>query len=156
MRTIKVDSAQVKIPPPIYLLGAIIVGFVVHWFYPIELVSPALRWAIGLPVIILGLSIIIYCATLFKKAQTDIKPWEPTSQIISSGIYRFSRNPIYFSFIIVGIGTAITINTLWVLIMMIPLVLLLNRNVIFKEESYLEKKFGQEYLNYKNRVRRWI
>lgn len=153
MKTDK-DSAHVPIPPPIILLIFILIGVGLHYLYPLHFVPGAFKWAGG---ILVGLSIgtILYCATMFKKAHTAIEPWKTTSSIIVKGPYRWSRNPIYLCFIISGFGAAIFLNNLWIALMMIPLVAVINKVVIQREERYLEGKFTN-YLEYKQRVRRWI
>jgi protein-S-isoprenylcysteine O-methyltransferase Ste14 len=150
------DSAHVKIPPPLLLLSILIIGGFIQWMYPVSIVSESLRWPIGIILIVAGIGTILYSAWLFRKAQTRIEPWKTTSHIIKTNIYSLSRNPIYFAFLIIGLGVAFMANSLWIVLSLIPLIFLLNTLVIQKEERYLEKKFGQEYLEYKAQVRRWI
>ena len=151
------DSAQVRIPPPLILLSCVISGAALHWLLPIPLLSsPVLQWVLACAFCLTGLSTILYCAWKFRQAKTDIKPWKTTSHLITTGIYRFSRNPIYLSFVILGLGISLAVNSAWIALMMIPLILIINRTVIFKEERYLKQKFGTEYLAYMEMTRRWI
>ncbi|MBL4818923.1 MAG: isoprenylcysteine carboxylmethyltransferase family protein [Deltaproteobacteria bacterium] len=85
-----------------------------------------------------------------------MEPWKPTTQIISSGIYAYSRNPMYIAFGIVTIGTGIILNSLWITLSFIPSIVVIFFIAIKKEELYLENKFGQDYLSYKAKVRRWF
>lgn len=153
---IEQDSAQVRFPPPLILLSCVLLGAALNWFYPAPFVPELLRWVVGGFLIFFGIAVILYCAGMFKKKGTNIEPWKKTSQIITSGVYRFSRNPIYLSFVIIGIGIGFAVNSIWIILMMIPLVLIISRFVIAKEERYLEAKFGKLYLSYKHKIRRWI
>jgi protein-S-isoprenylcysteine O-methyltransferase Ste14 len=92
----------------------------------------------------------------FRRAKTHVEPWQPTTTIIQSGIFRYSRNPIYLAFCIATLGGGMIINSWWGIAAVAPLVYLLQTLVIRKEETYLEAKFGQAYLDYKNSVRRWL
>lgn len=150
------DSAQVRVPPPLLLLLSILAGWGLHRLYPARGVPQELRFVLGIPLLVLGVGLILYCAQLFRRANTDIKPWKTTSRLITTGVYRFTRNPIYLAFVLIGLGAALAVNTLWIALLQIPLVALLTKLVIAKEESYLEAKFGNEYRNYRQRVRRWI
>lgn len=151
------DSAHVKFPPPFMLLASIVLGGLLHLLYPLYLVPTMnFRWALATVFICSGLGTILYCASLFKKVKTNIEPWKPTSRIVANKFYRFSRNPIYLSFILTGLGAAFAVNSLWIALLQIPLIVALRVLVINKEEHYLEQKFGEEYRSYKNQVRRWI
>ncbi len=150
------DSAQVGVPPPLMLVACVLLGLGLHGAYPIQLVPDALRFLLALPFFAVGVGTVFSCATVFKKAKTEIKPWKTTSTIITTGVYGFSRNPIYCSFVLVGASVAFAVNSLWVVLSQVLLVVILNKLVIQKEERYLEQKFGDEYRAYKERVRRWI
>jgi protein-S-isoprenylcysteine O-methyltransferase Ste14 len=150
------DSAHVRIPPPFYLLTSILLGIGLQMLLPIYFVPQAVRWTLGPLLIGGGIGIIAYCAWMFRKAQTAIEPWKTTSQIVRAGPYRFSRNPIYLSFLILGIGASFGANSLWILLLQVPLIATLNHFVIRKEERYLEQKFGSDYLAYKKQIGRWL
>jgi len=151
-----VDSAHVKFPPPLIALSSILLGTLLSWLWPAPIISESLRWPLGVFLILAGVGIAVSCSRLFKKAQTNIRPSKTTTHIVTTGIYGLSRNPIYLSFVIAGVGTAIAANSLWIVLMQIPVVLLIRKFVIAKEEHYLESKFGDEYRNYKQKVHRWI
>jgi protein-S-isoprenylcysteine O-methyltransferase Ste14 len=150
----------VRIPPPILLLAFLIAGWGLDWGRS-WLILPATRWvvprvALAGALIALGLGLIGYCAWQFKKAQTHIEPWRATSNIITSGPYRYSRNPIYLAFVITGVGIALAFNTCWMLLSLLAFVLVANKLVIEREEKYLGGKFGEAYLNYRRETRRWL
>ena len=154
------DSPQVRIPPPMLLVVCLVVGWVLDWARAWPVLS-ATRWygprvALSSALILLGLGLMVYCAHLFKRAQTRIEPWRPTSCIITNGPYRYSRNPIYLGFIITGVGIAFAFNSCWILWSVLAFVLIANKLVIEREEKYLEEKFGESYSNYRRETRRWI
>lgn len=90
------------------------------------------------------------------RARTPLDPRKPTTAIVTAGAFRFSRNPIYLSLLLLYLGIASLINALWIFLLALPLVVVLQRGVVEREERYLERKFGDEYMVYKNRVRRWM
>jgi protein-S-isoprenylcysteine O-methyltransferase Ste14 len=92
----------------------------------------------------------------FLRAKTHVEPWQPTTTIIQSGVYRYSRNPIYLAFCLATAACGMLLNSWWILAAVLPLAYLLQILVIHKEEVYLEAKFGQSYLDFKNQVRRWL
>jgi len=91
-----------------------------------------------------------------RRARTNVEPWKPTTAIIADGIYGISRNPIYLGMISIYLGVSCLFNSFWFLPPIILVLITMHYGVIRREEKYLERKFGGEYLNYKNSVRRWI
>ena len=106
--------------------------------------------------IAIGLGIILTAAWSFFRFKTHIEPWKPTSKIISSGIFKYSRNPIYTGFCIATPGVGLVLNSWWIIFSVLPLATLLYYLVIRLEESYLLSKFGDKYADYQKRVRRWL
>jgi len=149
-------GANVKFPPPLIFVGWMIMGAVLQKFFPQNLGIPFNHMYWGLGMVIIGIFLIMYFQRSFKKAETNIKPWEPTRNIITTGVYAYSRNPIYLAFIFFPIGLGIFFDNLWVLLSFIPALFTVYHIAIKKEEAYLEEMFGEEYLNYKKKVRRWI
>ncbi len=149
-------GAAVKFPPPLIFLFFLLAAYGLQHFWPISIGSSSGLKYIGGGVIALGIGIVVLVAQSFKRAETNIEPWKPTTKIISTGIYAYSRNPIYTGFCLVLIGIGIFLNSFWILISFIPSAILVNHVAIKKEEKYLEKKFREEYMLYKNKVRRWL
>ena len=149
-------GAGVKFPPPLIYLISLFTAYGVHLLWPVGFgIKPGLHY-LGLLITTLGLAIVLLATLIFKRVETSIEPWKPTTKIISSGIYAYSRNPIYVAFFLIQMGVAVFLNSFWILISFIPAVVLVYYIVIQKEESYLAEKFGEEYISYKNRVRRWL
>ncbi|MBI2890863.1 MAG: isoprenylcysteine carboxylmethyltransferase family protein [Nitrospirae bacterium] len=153
------DHAGVRIPPPLYALSGIVAGIAAQRWLPLtigtaERAAP-LRIAGGV-LIALGLGMILHTAVLFRRARTDIKPWKPSSTLIRVGLMKFSRNPIYLAFLVIQTGTALAARTYWIALLIVPVFLALRYFVVAREERYLERAFGEAYLDYKSRVRRWL
>jgi protein-S-isoprenylcysteine O-methyltransferase Ste14 len=100
--------------------------------------------------------IAISALRVLRRAQTTFDTMKPTTAIVTAGPFRYSRNPLYGSLTLLYLGVASLINALWIVLLVVPLLVVIQRGVIGREEAYLERKFGEEYLNYKARVRRWI
>lgn len=131
-------------------------GYGIDQIYPLA-VSRSVRLDIaGYLLIAIALTIILTAAWSFYRFKTHLEPWRPTSKVISSGIFRYSRNPIYTGFVIATAGAGLVLNSWWVIFAVLPLVALLYVLVIRLEESYLLGKFGDEYAHYQQRVRRWL
>jgi protein-S-isoprenylcysteine O-methyltransferase Ste14 len=111
---------------------------------------------VGYPVVLLGLGLAFGAMTQFGRAKTTVDPHGSVSAIVIDGPYRFSRNPIYVGLVCFLIGMPLVLGTLWGLVLSPLFIVLMNNLVVQHEEAYLEKKFGDEYTNFKSRVRRWL
>lgn len=153
------DGAAVRIPPPLVYLAGVIVGVVLHAFVlslPVAGLALRLRIAIAVFAAVLGLVVMGGAIGLFRRTGQDPKPWESTPNIISTGIYRFTRNPMYVGMALLQTAIGAALGNWWILIL-VPIVLwLVNTTAIRHEEVYLERKFGDEYTRYKAKVRRWL
>jgi len=150
------NGASVKFPPPAVFILFILLALGIHDYQAIEVSNMPILIYMGSFFIPLGFTILLIASIAFKRAKTNIKPWKPSTQIISSGLYAYSRNPIYLAFCVVTIGIGLIVNSLWVTLSFIPSIVVIFFIAIKKEEIYLENKFGQDYLAYKEKVRRWI
>ncbi|MEH6443247.1 MAG: isoprenylcysteine carboxylmethyltransferase family protein [Oceanospirillaceae bacterium] len=150
-------GAGVKFPPPLIFVILMGLAIALNRYYPQPL-APAFTFLkyTALISFLIGGAIAISAVLGLHFSRTSIEPWKPTSCIVNKGIFAYTRNPIYLSFILVGISVACYINSLWVLISLMPATFLLLVFVISKEEQYLLKKFGDEYTEYCNQVRRWL
>lgn len=152
----EVDHANVKIAPPILLLIHLFAAFLLNWLLPLPFTFPRVLVWIGYALVIIGLALPFSAANQFMKAHTTLDPHSSVTQIVTSGPYRFSRNPIYLGFVCFLIGFTLIFKTYWGLILSPLFIVLMNILVIKYEEAYLEKKFGDVYTSYKSRVRRWL
>lgn len=150
------DSPQVIAPPPLIYLTGLVVGIILDRINPLPFLQENLTLPLGASLIVISIILVATAFSAFKKAKTNIDPRKPTTSIINTGLYRFTRNPIYLSMTLLILGIAIWVNTLWILVMLVPVLLVMQFGVVTREETYLTKKFGEEHLRYKSRVRRWI
>ena len=150
------SGASVKFPPPIVFILFMLMAYGLHYFLTVQIANMSSLLYIGLFFVVLGFAILFIASYSFKRAQTNIEPWKPTTKIISSGIFAYSRNPMYVAFCIITIGIGVILNSLWVTLSFVPSIVVIFFIAIKKEESYLEGKFGEEYLQYKSKVRRWL
>ena len=150
------DKPGIVIPPPLLFVLPLAVAFFGDKFVPIGFIHGPLRWIIGSACVAAGLALNVIGFLTQRRAGTDPIPFHPTTRIVSHGLYRFSRNPMYLGFGLWTFGIAFLLNSVWMLLAAPIGLVLTDRLVIAKEERYLERKFGEEYLSYKRRVRRWI
>lgn len=149
-------GASVKFPPPAIFAGLILLGAGMQSRWPLPLGIPESLEIFGYLLVAIGVAIAIVVNSSFNRVGTAIEPWKPTTSIVTTGIYAWSRNPIYAGFCLINIGVGIASNNFWIFISFIPAAILLYHVAIAKEEAYLEQKFGEEYIAYKKKVRRWI
>jgi protein-S-isoprenylcysteine O-methyltransferase Ste14 len=150
------DRPGVPIAPPLLFIIPIFASLVIEWFVPTSFVHGAFRWIIGALFFLAGIALNVGGFITQKRAGTDPIPFNPSTRIVSHGLYRFSRNPMYIGFALWTFALAILIDSAWTLIAVPIGLVLIDRMVIMREECYLERKFGEEYLSYKRGVRRWI
>jgi protein-S-isoprenylcysteine O-methyltransferase Ste14 len=144
------------IRPPIVFLGAIALGLLIHWAWPARFVPPALSAPLGAVLTLLALGLFVAAVRTFGAAGTPVPGNQPTTAIVRTGPYRYSRNPIYVAFSLFQLGLSVWINSLGLLIMLVPAIALMALVVIPREERYLEARFPSEYSSYRAAVRRWF
>lgn len=152
------DHAGVRVPPPLIFLGLTLLGPVADRLLDLEPLAIArpLQIALVLGLVGAGLAIVLAAILRFARAGTRIEPWAPSSAIVSDGIYRFTRNPMYVGMALVMLGLAVILESWAALAMVAVAVIAVDRFVVRREEAYLQGKFGGAYLAYRNRVRRWL
>lgn len=142
-------------PPLVYLIS-LVAGVSLQFAMPSPLLPGALAVPLGVALVVVAIALFAYSVTTFQAAGTPVPARKPTSAIVRTGPYRYSRNPIYLAFSLVHLGIAIWVNSVWLLATLIGAVALIHFVVIPKEERYLERRFGARYLDYKASVRRWL
>jgi protein-S-isoprenylcysteine O-methyltransferase Ste14 len=150
------DISGVVAPPPLIFLAGLGIGFALEALLPGSSVPDAVAWILGGALLLAGLVLLFWFEQAFTRKKTPANPWRPTTAIATDGPYRITRNPAYVGMALVYIGIALCSHALWVLLPLPVVLAIIDRGVITREERYLERKFGQEYLDYKRRVRRWI
>lgn len=151
------DTANVVVRPPIAWALAIIAGVAFGWLYPMPFVPASVStvW-VGAAIFAFGFALAIWAIVTIRNAGTRVETYKPTTTIVASGPYGFTRNPIYIGMLLGQSGFAIGFNSLWLLVTLLAFYLVIRYGVIGREEAYLERKFGAAYLDYKARVRRWL
>ncbi|TPW16569.1 MAG: hypothetical protein FD130_1006 [Halothiobacillaceae bacterium] len=150
------DSPQVITLPPFIYLGGLAVGVILHLLKPWPFFPESLAVSSGMVLIVTAILLAITAIRGFIHAATNIDVRKPATCIVVTGPYRFTRNPMYLAMTLLVVGIAIGFNALWILVTLIPTLLVIQFWVIRREEAYLTKKFGEEYLRYKAKVRPWL
>ncbi|MBW2395430.1 MAG: isoprenylcysteine carboxylmethyltransferase family protein [Deltaproteobacteria bacterium] len=152
------DGAAVRFPPPfVPLIALVLGGLLQHLAWPLPLpVEGALGLGMGAVLCVAALAMMAAAFGLFRRTGQDPKPWESTPEILSTGIYRFSRNPMYVAMGLLLAGIGLALGNGWMLLFVPVVWAVIYRIAIRHEEAYLEQKFGSIYLDYKASVRRWL
>jgi protein-S-isoprenylcysteine O-methyltransferase Ste14 len=151
------DTSNAVVRPPIVWALAFLAGLAVDWALPMPWLPPSWPNAwIGAGVFAAAFALALWALLTFRSAGTEVETVKPTTVIVEDGPYRFTRNPIYLGMFLSLIGLAIGFNSYWILIALVPFYLVIRYGVVAREEAYLARKFGDVYLGYKSRVRRWF
>lgn len=150
------DNPNVIAPPPLIFLSGLSLGGIVSWFQPFPFLPKTISIVLGILLIVAGIGAIAMIWRQMHAAKTNIEPWKPTNKILDTGFYGYSRNPIYLAMILIYLGVSCLFNSIWFLPFLPVALLVIRFGVILREEKYLESKFGEDYLSYKSKVRRWI
>ena len=150
------DAPKVITIPPLVYVPFLAMGIVLDFLFPLPLLPNRVQYLVGFAVMAVSGLIIPFVLLEFRKARTDFNPRKPTTAIITTGPFRFSRNPSYLVLTLLCVGIGIAADSIWILGLLIPAIVVMHYGVIAREERYLENKFGEEYLRYKRSVRRWL
>jgi protein-S-isoprenylcysteine O-methyltransferase Ste14 len=154
------DVAGVIAPPPLIYLGFLAAGFGLGYLWPAAIAGDGLPMAAraggGAALAALGIALGVAGFRQFRKAGTDVRPDRPTAALVTQGIYRYSRNPLYIAQALAYAGIALAADSLWALAFLVPTLIVVRYGVIGREEAYLERKFGDDYRRFKAEVRRWL
>jgi protein-S-isoprenylcysteine O-methyltransferase Ste14 len=151
------DSPRIFTPPPLLYLAGLVLGLAIDgrlsWGVPpASLISRAI--ALGLASI--GLVLIVSGLAWFRRMGARPEPWSPATILVTSGIYRLTRNPMYLGLTLLHAGLALLFRSPAAGAILVPLVLVMNFAIIPREEAYLTRRFGDSYSAYRARVRRWL
>ena len=149
------DHAQVEFHPPLLLLLCIGIGFAARWFAPAAFLPSKGAGIVGPNLVIAAFALFAWSAIVMRRGGASIPTGEPTDRLVFEGPYRFSRNPIYLSMVLLIVGVAVWANSLWFVALAVVMIVFLNWGVISREEQYLKRKFGDAYEAYRDSVRRW-
>ena len=151
------DSPRIFVPPPLIYVAALVLGLAIDGRFSDPTVAPAsiLLAASGLLMFAgLGLMLAGLLTFLWKGARAE--PWRGTDVFVAGGIYRLTRNPMYLGFSLAYAGLALLFRSPVAGLLLLPVLLVMDRLVIPREEAYLARRFGETYEAYRRRVRRWL
>ena len=150
-------SARAAVPPPLVFLGALVVGVILNIVWPLPFLSDGrIGDLFGLIVALNGAALAFWALRTMLGAGEQPDPGAPTRKIIKDGPFARTRNPIYLSFALFDLGVALLLNNLWIILALALLMVYVDIGIVRREERYLEQEFGDDYLEYKQSVRRWI
>lgn len=153
------DTVGVIAPPPLLALIAIVLGLALDWLAPAYLLSVLLSWGtrilLGAELIAAGLALAILAERQFRRAGTEVKPWKPSTAVVTTGVFAYLRNPMYVGVMAATLGLAILLASDWMVVMTVVLALVLHFGVVRREERYLAARFGEPYVRYLQTVPRY-
>src|SRR5713101_3940322 len=146
--SMEADNPGVIVRPPL-LYGAVFLAvLVLHWCWPLPILGHSMTLWPGIALLVLGLAIVIPGRRALQAAGTNVNPSLPTTAIVTSGPFRFSRTPLSVGLTLLYCGLTLAFNTWWGFILLIPILLIMHRGVVLREERYLAEKFGDAYRQY--------
>lgn len=153
------DAASPRIRPPLLFLGCLILGLVFDRALPPPFALPENIWVRGLAggaLCLLGVAVFAAGLRNFSRAGTPVPGDQPARALVTTGIHGLSRNPIYVGMFLLYVGIGLAAPSPWVVILVVPIAVIMRYAVVAREETYLERRFGDAYRDYKARVRRWL
>ena len=150
------DNPGVIARPPRLFLAFLALGLGLDAAWPLPLLPDVPQVAAGLALTVFGVALMSMAVRQFARARTNVETYRSATALVCDGVYRLSRNPIYLSMGLIYAGIGTLADSVWVIALLLPLLLLLRHGVVAREERYLERKFGPQYLRYQATVRRWL
>jgi protein-S-isoprenylcysteine O-methyltransferase Ste14 len=153
-----VGTAGVIARPPLLFLSAVLLGLGADRLLPSVFAVPGgdlVLWTVDGCLILIGTALMAAGIRGFLRAATPVPTNQPTRALVTTGVNRWTRNPIYLGMFLIYGGIGVAAHSTWILVLVLPLAILIRYAVIGREEAYLERRFGDVYLDYKRRVRRW-
>jgi protein-S-isoprenylcysteine O-methyltransferase Ste14 len=142
--------------PTVIFAGVLVLGFGLDMIWPVAFLPEGWGLPLGLIVIFAAVNIKFFAVREMVRVKTNLNIRRPANDIAISGVYSVSRNPLYIGMILLNIAIGCIVNSSWIFLLSAVLAAILQKGVIEPEEAYLEQKFGDKYLRYKAKVRRWF
>jgi protein-S-isoprenylcysteine O-methyltransferase Ste14 len=145
-----------RIIPPGWLLLALLMSAALHHWFPIDqlLLPPASR--VGVLPLAAGVLVAMSGFVAFRRSRTPVVPFERSTALVTGGIYRFTRNPMYLGLVLVLTGTAMLLGSIGAFVPLPLFILVIEYGYIRPEERFLAEIFGEDYAHYRHTVRRWL
>ncbi|MEO8318675.1 MAG: isoprenylcysteine carboxylmethyltransferase family protein [Bradyrhizobium sp.] len=153
------DRPAVVVFPPVIPLTTLAIACVLQWLVPLGWfagLEPSVRIGIGAVIALSGLLTTSAGRRALIKSGTNVSPSQPTTQLVTDGVFAHTRNPLYVGVSVALCGVALIFDLDWVVLLILPSCVLLHFAVVRREEIYLEQKFGDAYRHYKARVPRYF
>lgn len=150
------DHANVNFPPPLIHFIGVVAGLGIGEIYPLHTPQSALLWWLGVGLIAATLVLAGMGFREFALVGNPVPPNRQIAGLMTEGPFRFTRNPLYLALSLLHAGIALVVSSVWLLVSLIPVLIFVRYYVIAREEAYLMRRFGQVYLDYQRRVRRWV
>src|SRR5215211_2799731 len=150
------DNPGGRVPPPLTYLLTLLLGLVLDRRLHVPFLPHGVARVLGWPLVGGGMALATWFIRTMRAADTTLDVNKPVSTLVQDGPFRYSRNPGYLSLLMIYAGIAILRTALLAMLFLPLLVVVTKRELIEREERYLERTFGEEYLAYKRRVRRWV
>jgi protein-S-isoprenylcysteine O-methyltransferase Ste14 len=142
--------------PPTCLYVAIVLMLALNFLFPLKRIIPFPWDLLGLIPLALGIALNIVADREFRDAKTTVKPFQESAALITNGVYRISRHPMYLGFVLILLGLAILLGSLTPFLVVPIFAIVMDRVFVVVEERMLEEKFGQAWLGYKSQTHRWV
>ncbi len=146
------------LPPPIIFFILILISFLAHRMLPVNLIfnNWHTRLFVSVPILSVSSWLAIDAYLILRKNKTAITYYKPTTKFITERSFRITRNPLYLSLLLVAVSLIVISNSLWYFVTLLLLFIFFDQFVVPREEMYLEKIFGEDFIKYKKSVRRWV
>jgi protein-S-isoprenylcysteine O-methyltransferase Ste14 len=150
------DNPGIRVPPPLIYLVPLVAGLVLDRRLHLPFLPRGVARGLGWSLLGGGVTLNAWFLKTIRKADVPIRTDKPVPRLTTEGPFRYSRNPSYLALALIYAGIASLRNSLWAMLLLPPVVMVMQREVIGREERYLERAFGEEYLAYKAQVRNWV
>ncbi len=150
------DNPAINVPPPLIYMVPLILGLLFDRRAHLPFLPRGAARGLGWPLIGGGVVLNGWFLQTMHDAEAPIRTNKPVPRLTTEGPFRYSRNPSYLALAMIYAGIAVVRNLLWAILLLPLVVYVIQREVIGREERYLERTFGEEYLDYKAKVRRWV
>lgn len=150
------QSTDIKLPAPIYYGLALALGFALNTIWDIGVLPVPWGFVMGIVLIVISILITLPVLLQFKRQKTTFDSRRVPTSLIMEGPFRYSRNPSYVALTLLYLGLVLVLNSFWLILLLLPVLIMVDRKIICSEEKYLTQKFGDDYRQYQSSVRRWL
>jgi protein-S-isoprenylcysteine O-methyltransferase Ste14 len=150
------DNAGVIAPPPLIFAVGIGTGLLLNLALPALPISATVATSVAIVLGTVGAVLAVSFVRAFRRARTPLDPGQPTTALVTTGVYRFTRNPAYLGMALADAAITVATASLGAALLLLPTLYIIDCGVIQREERYLQNKFGDQYRQYQRAVRRWL